>query len=117
MGHSPSHAGSVALVLNPTSGHISPQFHVVFDDTFGTVPYMREGTIPPHWAEQVWNSTEIATDEDFDTAKTWFEGVEDPCDTSPFDASFAPVVSLTPENEGAPLANKGAPSANEGATT
>ena len=117
MGHSPSHAGSVALVLNPTSGHISPQFHVVFDDTFGTVPYMREGTIPPHWAELVRNSTEIATDEDFDTAKTWFEGVEDPCDTSPFDASFAPVVSLTPENEGAPSANEGAPSANEGATT
>ena len=78
---------------------------------------MREGTIPPHWAELVRNSTEIATDKDFDTAKTWFEGVEDPCDTSPFDASFAPVVSLTPENKGAPSANAGVPSANEGATT
>ena len=53
MGHSPSHAKSVTLVLNPTSGHISPQFHVVFDDNFGIIPYMREGTIPPHWDELV----------------------------------------------------------------
>jgi hypothetical protein len=35
--HSPSHAGSVALVLNPRTGHVSPQFHVVFDDHFTTV--------------------------------------------------------------------------------
>jgi hypothetical protein len=27
VGHSPSHAGSVALVLNPRTGHISPQYH------------------------------------------------------------------------------------------
>ena len=34
LGHSPSHAGSVALVLNPKTGLISPQFHVVVDDDF-----------------------------------------------------------------------------------
>eukprot|EP00956_Cyclotella_meneghiniana_P001276 scaffold1377_cov23-Cyclotella_meneghiniana.AAC.1 len=28
LGHSPFHAGSVALVLNPTTGLVSPQFHV-----------------------------------------------------------------------------------------
>ena len=118
MGHSPSHAGSVALVLNPTSGHISPQFHVAFDDNFGTVPYMREGTIPPHWAELVRNSAEIATDENFDIARTWFEGAEDPTDTSPLDLTINPSASLsTPANEGAPSAYEGAPSANEGATT
>ena len=38
VGHSPYHAGSVALVLNPKTGLISPQFHVVFDDDFSTVP-------------------------------------------------------------------------------
>ena len=37
LGHSPFHAGSVALVLNPTTGHVSPQFYVVFDDNFSTV--------------------------------------------------------------------------------
>ena len=37
LGHSPSHARSVALVLNPRTGHVSPQFHVKFDDFFETV--------------------------------------------------------------------------------
>jgi hypothetical protein len=39
VGHSPSHMGSVALVLNPQTGHVSPQYHVVFDDQLTTVPF------------------------------------------------------------------------------
>ena len=35
------HAGPVALVLNPETGHVSNKFHVVFDDGFSTVPFMR----------------------------------------------------------------------------
>ena len=34
LGHSPFHAGSVALVLNPATVYVSPQCHVVFDDKF-----------------------------------------------------------------------------------
>ena len=37
LGPSPSHARSVALILNPRTGHVSPQFHVKFDDFFETV--------------------------------------------------------------------------------
>ena len=37
LGPSPSHARSVALVLNPCTGHVSPQFHVKFNDFFETV--------------------------------------------------------------------------------
>ena len=37
MGVSTSHASSVPLVLNPSTGSITPQFHVVFDDWFATV--------------------------------------------------------------------------------
>ena len=37
LGPSPSHAWTVALVLNPRTGHVSPQFHVKFDDFFETV--------------------------------------------------------------------------------
>ena len=48
LGHSPFHAGSVALVFNSRTGRVSPQYHVVFDDTFSTVPYMNAGTEPPH---------------------------------------------------------------------
>ena len=32
MGMSPLHSSSVPLVLNPSTGSITPQFHVVFDD-------------------------------------------------------------------------------------
>ncbi|KAL7461231.1 hypothetical protein ACHAXS_001651, partial [Conticribra weissflogii] len=88
VGHSPVHAGSVALILNPTTGHISPQFHVVFNDTFSTVPHMREETVPPHWAELIWNSAELATDENFDLAQTWFQTVDDPTEAAPLDANI-----------------------------
>jgi hypothetical protein len=37
VGSSPKHASTVPLVLNLETGHISPQFHVVFDDWFATV--------------------------------------------------------------------------------
>ena len=37
LGSAPSYASSVPLVLNPTTGAITPQFHVVFDDYFHTV--------------------------------------------------------------------------------
>ena len=36
-GPSPNHARSVALVLNPRTSHVSPQFHVKFNDFFETV--------------------------------------------------------------------------------
>jgi hypothetical protein len=45
---SPAHASNVALILNPRTGHVSPQFHVVFDDEFTTVQYLRTTTVTPH---------------------------------------------------------------------
>ena len=41
LGLSESHAGTVALVLNLKTGHVSPQYHVVFDDDFATVESLR----------------------------------------------------------------------------
>eukprot|EP00804_Cyclotella_cryptica_P029262 CCRYP_011688-RA/>CCRYP_011688-RA protein AED:0.41 eAED:0.29 QI:0/0/0/1/1/1/2/0/509 len=38
VGFSPRHSSLVPLVLNPRTQHISPQFHVIFDDIFTTVP-------------------------------------------------------------------------------
>ena len=76
LGHSPFHAGSVALVFNPRTGRVSPQYHVVFDDTFSTVPYMDAGTEPPHWHDLLKYSSEKATDEDFDLAKEWMNMVD-----------------------------------------
>lgn len=37
VGHSLQHAGNVPLVYNPLTTHVSPQYHVTFDDTFSTV--------------------------------------------------------------------------------
>jgi hypothetical protein len=71
LGHSPCHAGSVALVLNPKTLRVSPQFHIVFDNEFSTVAFMRNGEIPPHWSALVQQSAELATDEEFDLATTW----------------------------------------------
>ena len=34
--HSPNHSSSVPLVLNTSSGNVSPQFHCLYDDSFDT---------------------------------------------------------------------------------
>ncbi len=69
VGHSPSHAGSVALALNHCTGHVSQQFHVVFDDLYSTVSYMERSEVPPNWAYLVENSKEIVREEDYNFAK------------------------------------------------
>ncbi len=65
----------MALVLNPKTGLVSPQFHVVFDDDFSTVPHLRKGTVPPNWEKLVSGSGERSTDEFFDLQHTWFEPI------------------------------------------
>ena len=58
-------------MLNTRTLHVSPQFHVTFDDKFMTVPFLRSGDVPPDWFDLVLNSTESATDEAFDSSNTW----------------------------------------------
>ena len=38
--------GSVGLVLDPKTGLVSPQYHVVYDDQFSTVSHMRDLSVP-----------------------------------------------------------------------
>ena len=70
LGHSPFHAVSVALVCNPTTGRVSPQYHVVFDNDFTTVPYMEAGTLPPNWEDLVKYTSGVATTKYVDLADT-----------------------------------------------
>jgi hypothetical protein len=49
LGHSPDHASNVALVLNLTTGLVSPQYHVIFDDDFSTVDFIRSKKEPSNW--------------------------------------------------------------------
>ena len=44
------HAGNVSLVLNLSTGHVSPQFHVVFDDWFTSANSTRlDDPLDPAW--------------------------------------------------------------------
>ena len=57
VGFSRVHSSDVPLVLNTKTGNISPQYHVVFDDTFSTVESLTPAEDPPPF----WN--EIGLDE------------------------------------------------------
>jgi hypothetical protein len=46
IGRSPRHPRNVALVLNLTTGLVSPQFHVRYDSSFSTV---EENNLPSQW--------------------------------------------------------------------
>ena len=71
VGRSPIHAGNVSLILNLCTGHASPQFHVVFDETFSTVPLLKNISIPASWKFICENNRELATYEDFNLAELW----------------------------------------------
>ena len=71
LGRSPSHASSVALVLNLKTGLVSPQYHVVFDDRFSTVPYLSSSTPPPNWPTLIATSRFKAPMLDDNTPSTW----------------------------------------------
>ena len=76
LGHSPFHAGSVALVFNPRTGQEFLQCHMIFDDTFLTLPYMHAGNEPPHWHNLLKYSSKKATYEDFNLAEVWMNMVD-----------------------------------------
>ncbi len=82
VGHSPSHAGSVALVLNSWMGHVLPQYNVVFDDLFTTALFMEKSEVPPYWADLIERSQEHVTDEYYELAKTWLFPTHEPGDIS-----------------------------------
>jgi hypothetical protein len=56
MGFSAHHAHTIPMVLNLQTGHISPQYHVVHDDWYATIPTPGtpdpdESTPVPFWAD------------------------------------------------------------------
>jgi hypothetical protein len=61
VGCSPACASNVALILNPRTGHVSPQFHIVFDEDFTMVQYLWTTSVPPHWADLVRSLAVIQT--------------------------------------------------------
>ena len=71
VGKSPFHAGNVSLIMNTSTGLISPQFHVVFDDNFTTLSSIRKGTEPPNWNHLRRHSFEYSATSDFLKTSQW----------------------------------------------
>ena len=87
LGFSRRHSSRVPLVLNTRTGHISPQFHVVFDDWFTSVIGSDKDSPfdPNQWLELFANSRyHYAFDEDDPVALAdeWMSQYEDNVDRS-----------------------------------
>jgi len=64
VGVSPVHAENIGLVRNLTTGYLSPQYHLVYDDWFDTV-YSNSDEPPPEWGDMcIFNRFETFFDED-----------------------------------------------------
>ena len=72
LGSSPYHAGNISPVLIPSSGHVYPQFHLVFDDDFTLIPALRSNIVPLNWVDLVAKSTESVSSFNLDSPKLWF---------------------------------------------
>ena len=59
-GRSPIHSVNISLILNLSTRHISPQFHVMFDKTFSTVPSLKNRSVPASWKFICKNNGELA---------------------------------------------------------
>jgi hypothetical protein len=70
------------MVLNPWTGHVLPQYHVVFDDLFTTVPLMENCKVPLNLVDLVEKSCDKVTDEHNELAKTWLFSSPEPEDIS-----------------------------------
>ncbi len=99
VGWLPSHASNIAFVLNPRTGHVSPQFYVVFDDVFTTVPYLCTATVPPHWADLVCSSDtiEIYTEKQIGT---WQLILDIEIEQGDFSGKSQPLSTSTQDCEG-----------------
>jgi hypothetical protein len=58
LGNSPNHATTVPLVLNLSTGLVSPQYHLVFDDHFSTTNCLHTDKLPSTWLDLFKNSSE-----------------------------------------------------------
>jgi len=84
LGLSPNHATTVPLVLNTTTGLVSPQYHLVFDDNFTTVDCMKSDQIPSNWPNLFKTSSTNYLDEDQYATHTLHQSWKDPTDPTTF---------------------------------
>jgi hypothetical protein len=73
LGVSPNHSTTIGRILNLRAGHVSPQFHVVYDDLFSTVPNAETGGLfdlerfqSQSWSHLIAVGSERYLEEEFD---------------------------------------------------
>ena len=93
VGQSPFHASTVGLILNPRTNRISPQFHIIYDDYFETVPYDSEDP-PPKWEELVIENFETIDLEEDPHGHQYDNGWEKPS----YDSEDIPEGTYKPEH-------------------
>ena len=71
--YSPCHTDSVTLLLNLNSGMDSPQFHVMYNNEFMTIPYLTSDTPPPTWTNLLKHSFECSTDDQEEFSYQWLQ--------------------------------------------
>ena len=93
----------MALVLNLRTGLTSPQYHVVFDEEFTTVPYLTSDTAPPNWPHLVNKSSESVLQQQDNVSQQWLH--PETIITAPEGAmNAAPEGATTVASEGATIA-------------
>ena len=96
VGFSKEHASSVAMVLNPFTGLVSPQYHIVFDDHFQTVASLRTSDVPQSWTSFCEaNSVHMQVDEKFNIPASLTEsGGESSNDVSSLEMGEQPSSAM-----------------------
>jgi hypothetical protein len=101
LGHSPDHASNVALVLSLTTGLISPQYHVIFDDDFSTIDFIRSKKEPTNWENLCKHHTEDYRVNPLPGNETLADIHDEVLDLEPR-SDLIPMQDQTYEKEGVP---------------
>jgi hypothetical protein len=107
LGISPNHSSTIGLILNFRTGHVSPQYHVVYDDEFTTVPNAESGGLfnaerpfnAEQWQQLVEAGTErVLVDDDDELPPLHRDWQPPPPPQFPLPTPHAPIVTA-PEGE------------------
>jgi hypothetical protein len=110
LGPSPRHASSVSLVLNISSGLVSPQCHVKHDDFFETVrPFSGNPTTPSTWQTLAGfkTATKLKPSQPHEQAIKVSEGASDSLPMENNDDTIIPTTQELPDDPLDDLNNQG----------
>ena len=106
LGISDNHSRHIGTIRNLTTGYVSPQFHVVYDELFGTV-FARDGPFDPDvWNNLFLNHRGYVPDEDDvapELADEWLTQDEIQCRQRLLPAPMQPPVQAIPPPRPPPI--------------